>query len=493
VVYLGENIELRARLATSEEHNRRIGHEMNEKQRRVSVLEESLNKLRRSQSCESLNSEGRIKNLEDERDCLIEENSKKHEMNRALQVKADKPPKVLSRALASMYKDRIHKLETLLQQQNEFIEQHEAEMEKVSASEAKIGQLSLKIEQMKDGHRKDIEARDVDYEDICKQLQFKKSALKEARELNVELKEIVEENAESTHEFTSIISSQREEIENLRKIIADNNFEDPMKIPVIEISPDKADRQRISSADSSTPTVVEGQIDNGDAAKDLDSSHLLKPIHADVLLRIESTNSESSRGDQPEQPKARSGENRKKSWLDWKNLRRRTHQGRRAAEFNPQGSNRLEHLRRMIPSAISSGADISADGEGYDRDDCDVTENKRRKSKIELDRIRQLGEKQKIKEKSREREPVHLEPDASGKDQTRKSGPTKAGQEHRSNSGRPTQRNSKPTKNGRSKPDSKPSKKNSKQTNNKPPRSKRKWRDRKQFSRIARAAWLQCN
>ena len=28
-----------------------------------------------------------------------------------------------------------------------------------------------------------------------------------------------------------------------------------------------------------------------------DSSHLVKPIHADVLLRIESTNSESSRGD----------------------------------------------------------------------------------------------------------------------------------------------------------------------------------------------------
>ena len=29
-----------------------------------------------------------------------------------------------------------------------------------------------------------------------------------------------------------------------------------------------------------------------------DSSHLVKPIHADVLLRIESTNSESSRGDE---------------------------------------------------------------------------------------------------------------------------------------------------------------------------------------------------
>ena len=73
-----------------------------------------------------------------------------------------------------IFQDRIHKLETLLQQQNEFIEQHEAEMEKVSASEAKIRQLALKIEQMQESHRKDIEARDVDYEDICKQLQFKK-------------------------------------------------------------------------------------------------------------------------------------------------------------------------------------------------------------------------------------------------------------------------------------------------------------------------------
>ena len=53
--------------------------------------------------------------------------------------------------------------------------------------------------------------------------------------------------------------------------------------------------------------------------------------------------------------------------------------------FDSPRSSQSEHLRRMMPSAISSGADISADGEGYDND-CDVTENKRRKSKIELDR-----------------------------------------------------------------------------------------------------------
>ena len=49
--------------------------------------------------------------------------------------------------------------------------------------------------------------------------------MKEARELNEELKEIVGEKAESTQEYASLISSQRQEIENLRKVIAENNLE----------------------------------------------------------------------------------------------------------------------------------------------------------------------------------------------------------------------------------------------------------------------------
>ena len=44
-----------------------------------------------------------------------------------------------------------------------------------------------------------------------------------------------------------------------------------------------------------------------------------------------------------------------------------------------------ESRRPMMMICPSSGADVSADGEGYDHDD-DVTETKRRKSKIELDR-----------------------------------------------------------------------------------------------------------
>ena len=45
----------------------------------------------------------------------------------------------------------------------------------------------------------------------------------------------------------------------------------------------------------------------------------------------------------------------------------------------------LSESRRPMMICPSSGADVSADGEGYDHDD-DVTETKRRKSKIELDR-----------------------------------------------------------------------------------------------------------
>ena len=52
-----------------------------------------------------------------------------------------------------------------------------------------------------------------------------RTALKEARELNEELKEIVGEKAESTQEYASLISSQRQEIENLRKVISENNLE----------------------------------------------------------------------------------------------------------------------------------------------------------------------------------------------------------------------------------------------------------------------------
>ena len=50
--------------------------------------------------------------------------------------------------------------------------------------------------------------------------------------------------------------------------------------------------------------------------------------------------------------------------------------------FTP-GSHRPLMSARQI--CASSGADISADGEGYDQED-PVTEIKRRKSKLELDR-----------------------------------------------------------------------------------------------------------
>ena len=49
--------------------------------------------------------------------------------------------------------------------------------------------------------------------------------LAEKMNLIEELKEIVSENKESNYEFTSIISHQRTEIENLKKILEENNLE----------------------------------------------------------------------------------------------------------------------------------------------------------------------------------------------------------------------------------------------------------------------------
>lgn len=108
--YSGQNIEYRTKFTALEEQNRRLTAELQDKVSRITLLDENFQKLRRSTSSESLNSEGRIRSLEGERDQLMEENSKKFEKNRALQVTASKPPKVLSRALASMYKVKLHQL-----------------------------------------------------------------------------------------------------------------------------------------------------------------------------------------------------------------------------------------------------------------------------------------------------------------------------------------------------------------------------------------------
>merc|ERR1712235_98823 len=108
-------------------------------------------------------------------------------------------------------------------------------------------------------------------------------------------------------------------------------------------------------------------------------------------------------------------------------------------------SHRSSISDRRTQICPSSGADVSADGEGYDND-MDVTENKRRKSKIELDRIRQLGEKQKIKEKSREREKPNVE--LESKKETKSKIPENIRKRGESERVPPSQRNAKPTKNG---------------------------------------------
>ena len=101
---LGQSIDYRTKISQIEDHNRRLQHELQEKSSKITLMEESIDSMRRSTSSENLDSEGRIKLMGEERDNLIEENSIKFEQNRALQVKKSRQPKVLSRALAGVYK-----------------------------------------------------------------------------------------------------------------------------------------------------------------------------------------------------------------------------------------------------------------------------------------------------------------------------------------------------------------------------------------------------
>jgi DNA repair exonuclease SbcCD ATPase subunit len=245
-------------------------NELGSKQNKISQLEEIIRQSRQTSNYDSQASESKINQLESERDELLENSSQNLDQIRLLE-------------------DKIHKLETVVEQQNQFIEQNETELNQRNQVEGEVQKLNRKILEMKNAFAKESSDKNDFIAKIEEQLEYKRNALKEKNNLVDELKEIVNENKESNYEFTSIISHQRQDIESLRKLLEDNNIE----IPIMKNGFDyKSDRQRISSADSSTPTVVEGQdIAEG---KDIDSSHLQKPIHADVLLRIESTTSESS-------------------------------------------------------------------------------------------------------------------------------------------------------------------------------------------------------
>lgn len=81
---------------------------------------------------------------------------------------------LLKLLIIAKLQDRIHKLETLLQQQNEFIEQHEKEIAKGTAHKARADQLEQRVQKIEDSHRDALEEKDIQIEDLYRQLNFKK-------------------------------------------------------------------------------------------------------------------------------------------------------------------------------------------------------------------------------------------------------------------------------------------------------------------------------
>ncbi|CAG5111689.1 Oidioi.mRNA.OKI2018_I69.chr2.g5968.t2.cds [Oikopleura dioica] len=430
------NVEIQTHLTGVEEHNKKLKSELIEKTTQCEKSEEEVRVLMSSTSSDNIENATKIQELEAERDLLLSENTQKFDQNRVLQ-------------------DRILKLETLLKQQNEFIDKHEQEAQNNRDIQEKIVLLEDALQDMEARHKREMNYKDDALSELERQLDRKESQAKETKETISDLKEMLSETKETIHEHVAVIGSQRAEIDSLRNLLDQNGIE----LPARKNSSGSTERVRQSSAESSTPTVVE----NGDQGepKDLDMMHLQKPVHADVLLRIDSTNSESSRTSNSKAEKPESKPSATSPSIEItanSEIINQSSQNPPKSEesdefFDSPRSSHYEHLRRMMPSAVSSGADISAN-EGFDYD-ADVTETKRRKSKIQLDRIRQHGEKQKIREKSNEADNKSQEQD---KNSSEKSSSSKSSKKPNAPSSRSKAAQKKPNK----------------KIANKPPRSKRK-------------------
>ena len=61
-----------------------------------------------------------------------------------------------------------------MQQQNEFIEQHEKEIAKGSQHKARADQLQQRLQKIEEAHRDALEEKEIQIEDLCRQLNFKK-------------------------------------------------------------------------------------------------------------------------------------------------------------------------------------------------------------------------------------------------------------------------------------------------------------------------------
>ena len=128
---------------------------MGSKQNKISQLEEIIRQSRQTSNYDSQASEARINQLESERDELLENSSQNLDQIRLLE-------------------DKIHKLETVVEQQNQFIEQNETELNQRNQVEGEVQKLNRKILEMKNSYAKESNDKNDIIAKLEEQLEYKR-------------------------------------------------------------------------------------------------------------------------------------------------------------------------------------------------------------------------------------------------------------------------------------------------------------------------------
>ena len=130
-------------------------NELGSKQNKISQLEEIIRQSRQTSNYDSQASEARINQLESERDELLENSSQNLDQIRLLE-------------------DKIHKLETVVEQQNQFIEQNETELNQRNQVEGEVQKLNRKILEMKNSYAKESNDKNDIIAKLEEQLEYKR-------------------------------------------------------------------------------------------------------------------------------------------------------------------------------------------------------------------------------------------------------------------------------------------------------------------------------
>ena len=130
-------------------------NELGSKQNKISQLEEIIRQSRQTSNYDSQASEARINQLESERDELLENSSQNLDQIRLLE-------------------DKIHKLETVVEQQNQFIEQNETELNQRNQVEGEVQKLNRKILEMKNSYAKESNDKNDFIAKLEEQLEYKR-------------------------------------------------------------------------------------------------------------------------------------------------------------------------------------------------------------------------------------------------------------------------------------------------------------------------------